>query len=505
MEDLRHRNSSKSLIATGKMSGKHSFTAFSSFLREFKPVYKDNRFQRITWLGAMNIVSLVLLIHWCNSTESLGLLSITYLNLFDMLCLCICALSIWVEQKKPNKQFTFGFERVEVLAVFVSTTFSCTSSIFIIKKSITRWIQQTQIHTGRLFPGILLAFFCHMLITHCMKNKGLNLVVCASDASWLQNRMSSFTQSLCQIVPGVTVSACPRINPFSLLGCASGITLIIAVFFIDIYDYHSADAIAGIFISLLNCITMYPICAYSGKILLQGTPPHITDLLDKCLHEASTFDGVLEFRNEHFWLLGFDKIVGTIHVRIRRDANEQVVLSHLLNKLSSLVTDITIQVTKSVFKDEWAWSSSTRQILNDSYMKFPPTSEAYASTTSSSLTSTTKPIILNVNPSLKDTFSSTYSTPSVKTLSHSKPVGTGFANIPLPPSLSSSSHTTKTSNLQYFSIDMAGTNYVPKHDANQQSAMQVMYSSETSASKYNRELSINPSAVSHDYIKSYKT
>ncbi|GIY29765.1 zinc transporter 6 [Caerostris extrusa] len=151
-EDLRLRNNSfKSFSVSGKMLGKQ-FSIFSSLLRELKPVYKDNRFQRIVWLGLLNFLSLLLLLSWCSVTKSMGLLSFTHLIFFDTLCLCICALSIWVEQKKPNAHYTFGYERFEVLAVFVSTTFTFVSSIFIINKSIWRWISHTQIHTGMLIP-----------------------------------------------------------------------------------------------------------------------------------------------------------------------------------------------------------------------------------------------------------------------------------------------------------------------------------------------------------------
>ncbi|GFX48575.1 zinc transporter 6-A [Trichonephila clavipes] len=507
MEELRLRsNSLKSFSINGKMLGKHTFSAFSSLLREFKPVYKDNRFQRIVWLGLINFLSLLLLLSWCNITKSMGLLSYTYLIFFDTLCLCICALSIWVEQKKPNAHYTFGYERFEVLAVFVSTTFSFISSIFIIRKSVWKWIQQTQIHTGLLIPGILIAFFCHMLITYCMKNKGLNLVVCACDSSWLQNRMSFFNQSLSHVVPGVTANSWPRFNPFSLLGCTAGGILILTTFLVDIFDYHSADAIAGIFISFLICLTMYPLSAYSGKILLQGTPPHVKDLLDKCLREVSTLDGVLEFRNEHFWLLGFDKIVGTIHVRIRRDANEQIVLSHLLNKLSSMVTDITIQI----FKDEWTWSSGTRQILTDPFLKFPPGSESYAlpTTTITSISNSDKDIGLNTSLSHKTAYTSTYSAPSTKTLESKKSPGS-FATIPLPPSLSSS-HSPK-SIIQDFSIDMTSdVNFVQTHslyDPKPQSFRQASYNlqSITGTNKYNRELTINPLFTSKSDNAKYKS
>lgn len=45
------------------------------------------------------------------------------------------------------------------------------------------------------------------------------------------------------------------------------------------------------------------------NILLQTTPAHIVGQLDKSLRETLTIDGVLEFRNEHFWTLAFGKMV----------------------------------------------------------------------------------------------------------------------------------------------------------------------------------------------------
>lgn len=42
---------------------------------------------------------------------------------------------------------------------------------------------------------------------------------------------------------------------------------------------------------------------------LQTSPAHILGQLDKSLREASTLDGVLEFRHEHFWTLSFGRLV----------------------------------------------------------------------------------------------------------------------------------------------------------------------------------------------------
>lgn len=141
------------------------------------------------------------------------------------------------------------------------------------------------------------------------------------------------------------------------------------------------DTFFGSCLSILLIITVFPLCSFTGRTLLQTTPTHMIGHLDKCLREASTQEGVLEFRNEHFWTLGYNDLVGTLHVRVRRDANEQVVLSHLTNRLSNLVSDLTIQV----FKDEWSWQPSPSRLMrheNASLLKYSLPSVSSSSSSS---------------------------------------------------------------------------------------------------------------------------
>lgn len=113
--------------------------------------------------------------------------------------------------------------------------------------------------------------------------------------------------------------------------------------------------------------TMFPFGVYTGKILLQTTPAHLITQLDKSLREASTLDGVLEFRDEHFWTLSFGMLVGSLHVRIRRDADEQLVLAHVWNKLAGLVQHLTVHI----FKDDWM-RRTTHQLVYSNQHLTPP-------------------------------------------------------------------------------------------------------------------------------------
>ncbi|PSN39912.1 Zinc transporter 6 [Blattella germanica] len=267
----------------------------------------------------------------------------TYTVGFNLLSLLTCVLSIWVERSGPTPLFSFGYERFEVLAVFASTVLAQLGSLFIIKESIERLV-------GRLLVGTGVAFISHIVVIYGCNNAALDHVIAASSSSWLQEHVSDISQSICSILPVLSGLLLPRINPMLLVACAGASTLFIADLLIQLRSCYVIDTLVAISIAMILFATMLPMSIYSGKVLLQTTPSHIVGQLDKCLRETLTIDGVLEFRNEHFWTLSFGKMAGSLQVRVRRDADEQLVLAHVVDRLSNLVSVLTVQV----FKDDWA-------------------------------------------------------------------------------------------------------------------------------------------------------
>ncbi|EPQ20129.1 Zinc transporter 6 [Myotis brandtii] len=178
----------------------------------------------------------------------------------------------------------------------------------------------------------------------------LSLMTCLI-SYWVMMRKPSpvYSFGVCGIIPGLSSVFLPRMNPFVLIDLAGAFALCITYMLIEINNYFAVDTASAIAIALMTFGTMYPMSVYSGKVLLQTTPPHVIGQLDKLLREVSTLDGVLEVRNEHFWTLGFGSLAGSVHVRIRRDANEQMVLAHVTNRLYTLVSTLTVQI----FKDDW--------------------------------------------------------------------------------------------------------------------------------------------------------
>uniref|UniRef100_A0A3Q1K6S0 Cation efflux protein transmembrane domain-containing protein n=1 Tax=Anabas testudineus TaxID=64144 RepID=A0A3Q1K6S0_ANATE len=283
--------------------------------------------------------------------------------------------------KKPSQVYSFGFERLEVLAVFASTVLVQLGALFILKESVERFMEQPEVHTGRLLVGTFVALFFNLLTLMSVRNKPFAYVSEAASSSWLQEHVADLSRSLCGVIPGLSSVLLPRMNPFFLINMAGALSLCITYMLIEINNYNAVDTASAVAIALMTFGTMYPMSVYSGKVLLQTTPSHIIGQLDKLLREVSTLDGVLEVRNEHFWTVGFGSLAGSAHVRIRRDANEQLVLAHVTNRLLPLVSTLTVQI----FKDDW-----TRPLLSGTLTSSSPVpplgpAESYAALSSSSL------------------------------------------------------------------------------------------------------------------------
>uniref|UniRef100_A0A3P9H9Q9 Solute carrier family 30 member 6 n=1 Tax=Oryzias latipes TaxID=8090 RepID=A0A3P9H9Q9_ORYLA len=311
---------------------KSNRSVVGKFLQEVRLVASDRRSWRILLFGALNLLCTGCLLMWCSSTNSMALTAYTYLTIFDLFSLITCLVSSWVTMKKPSQFYSFGFERLEVLAVFASTVLIQLGALFILKESVERFMEQPEVHTGRLLVGTFVALFFNLSTLMSVRNKPFAYVSEAASSSWLQEHVADLSRS----------------------------------------NFHAVDTASAVAIALMTFGTMYPMSVYSGKVLLQTTPSHVIGQLDKLLREISTLDGVLELRNEHFWTVGFGSLAGSAHVRIRRDANEQLVLAHVTNRLLPLVSTLTVQI----FKDDWTRPLLTSALTSPAVAH--PHAESYA-------------------------------------------------------------------------------------------------------------------------------
>jgi len=354
MSDSPSRPKSQEPLTSFKTIKPFRSSSLKPVVKELWKLVQRREAASLVVVGLINVAATAFLLYLSSSTKSMSLSAFSYVTVFDSFALLTCFLSLWVERQSPSPAYSFGHKRTQVLAVFSATILAQLGALFSVKESIERLFDSSHvvIHSGEMVIGAVVAFLLHLIVTHfhCANYALFNHVIEAASSSWLQEQVADLSQSLCHFMPGLSRALLPRVNPLILIGWSGFGLVLLSDLLLDLDNSHSVDTWAAIVFSVIFFGTMFPMSTYAGKILLQTIPPHVIGQLDKCLREASTLDGVLEFRHEHFWTVSFGSLAGSVHVRIRRDANEQMVLAHVHDRLQAVVSDLTIQA----FKDDWA-------------------------------------------------------------------------------------------------------------------------------------------------------
>jgi zinc transporter 6 len=320
----------------------------TSFLTSIFYLVQSSHSRSTVIITIATLIACIITFTMAGQANSMALQAFCSLCIFDLLFIVTALLSAWiiennntkVRQKIQNSinnnnnnsvdnptalfiptqtiaTFSYGTARFEVLAVFTSTMLSILGAFFILKESIEKYLEDDTIHTEYLLLASILTTIIHIFVIYFVRNQAFDHVIAASSSSWLQEHVSDMFQSVCHYIPGLSRLLLPRINPLALL-CWCGLAIVFSDSFLLKMGYGNfVDTLSSLLMAFMTFGTMVPMAIYSGKILLQTTPAPMIGQLDKCLHEASRLDGVLEFRHEHFWALSFGTLVGSLHVRCR--------------------------------------------------------------------------------------------------------------------------------------------------------------------------------------------
>eukprot|EP00054_Salpingoeca_dolichothecata_P028206 m.212357 g.212357 ORF g.212357 m.212357 type:complete len:409 (-) comp26154_c0_seq20:168-1394(-) len=89
------------------------------------------------------------------------------------------------------------------------------------------------------------------------------------------------------------------------------------------YGWMVANPICSIAISALIFLSVIPLLKTSVRILMQGTPPSIQQLLPRCYRQIHGISGVVGHREPHFWCLTDAEMYGSIVIIIREYAEDE--------------------------------------------------------------------------------------------------------------------------------------------------------------------------------------
>merc|ERR1712228_924367 len=127
------------------------------------------------------------------------------------------------------------------------------------------------------------------------------------------------------------------------------------IFYFDLFIF---DALCSVFIAFLIFLTVYPLIQSTSKVLLQETPNYVLSALKNDLSTVlSSVSGIVGYREAHFWESEPGKLIGSIHIQISEESDEQQLLSQVHDILKQRFGfknegDLTIQIEKQKYLDK---------------------------------------------------------------------------------------------------------------------------------------------------------
>lgn len=126
--------------------------------------------------------------------------------------------------------------------------------------------------------------------------------------------------------------------------------VIVSSVLIEQFGFFIADPLCSLFIAVLIFLSVLPLLQDSSQVLLLRTPGDLDKTLGSAFNKILSLDGVLSYRDPHFWRHASDSIVGVIHVQVAPSANEQ----RIIQQVSALfkeygINKFSVQVEKEAF------------------------------------------------------------------------------------------------------------------------------------------------------------
>eukprot|EP00800_Vazella_pourtalesii_P008772 TRINITY_DN22599_c0_g1_i1.p1 TRINITY_DN22599_c0_g1~~TRINITY_DN22599_c0_g1_i1.p1 ORF type:complete len:323 (+),score=58.07 TRINITY_DN22599_c0_g1_i1:81-1049(+) len=315
-----------------------TFKKICSFVLD---MFRDPAIRIYLFFLLTSILYMLSLSYYCLFTHSLALNAYSSLLLYDVMYFMTFLIMLYMNKSPVPADYPFGYERLEVLGIFISTLINILMSLSIIKHAVEAFIETyTVVTTYHTFPYVLANIFFSCVFAHILRSNCPHYELLYSNQTntiSYQHKLYKNVTFLSSLLPG-------KMSALTIVNIVCGAAVILSQVLIELDNLLHADLVATIFITLMTISTFLPIAISTGRILLQSLSPNDVQTVDKLLREACTFDGVIEIQEEFFWRVGFKSLAASMQVKLKEGANSQQVLSQLFSHFAPHVPYLTIQM-----------------------------------------------------------------------------------------------------------------------------------------------------------------
>ncbi|EGG15757.1 putative zinc transporter [Cavenderia fasciculata] len=320
-----------------------TFETNLSFGHLYDNLMRDESAKRLAmWIAVMLCFTLYEIFYGAY-LESLGLVSDGFHQLFDCIGFVISLLSMLVSKKGTNREYTYGYDRYEILGVFSNGCFLLFVSFFLLLESVERILEPPHMHNhGRVISVALFSlvinvvgilFFRQHSLKHSNNKKSDDI---GNNSNNYRNmiyndriRQDNFVTIFTHII----VDSCTSLG------------VILSTLLSQLFGFDLSDSLISIIIAFIIIYQVIPICKRTAFVLLQTTPDAIAPQIKSANLKVSTMHGVVKIGDSHFWTQSQGNTVGSMVVYVKDDkVNQQALLKEIRTLYTSFVNDITIQI-----------------------------------------------------------------------------------------------------------------------------------------------------------------
>jgi len=233
-------------------------------------------------------------------TNSLALLADAGHMLSDVAALALSLFAIWVAQRPPTAQRTYGYYRAEILAALANGAALVAISLYVFGEAVQRFGAPPEVRAPLMMgiaAGGLVVNLLSLWILHGGQGRNLNV-----RGAWLH-----------------------------VLGDALGsVGALAAGALIFGFGWYWADPLASVLIALLILYSAWNLLREAVAVLLEGAPGHID--VDQVRESLVSCEGVMAVHDLHVWTITSDMVSLSCHIVAREGSPRREMLS-LLNGL----------------------------------------------------------------------------------------------------------------------------------------------------------------------------
>ncbi|KAI1905302.1 hypothetical protein AGOR_G00014700 [Albula goreensis] len=385
----------------------HTSQSLPRFIKDsLKQILEEQDSRHIFYFLCLNLAFTFVELFYGVWTNSLGLISDGFHMLFDCSALVLGLFAALMTRWKATRIYSYGYGRVEILSGFINGLFLMVIAFFVFIESVTRLVDPPNINTDMLTPvsvgGLIVNLVGICAFSHAHSHGGSKGGCSSHDHGHSHHghgdhshgghghshgghghghghgHAHSHGHGHSHGGGGGMNANMRGVFLHVLADTLGSVGVIISTILIRQFGWLIADPICSLFIAVLIFLSVIPLLKDACEVLLLRIPPEHEKDLNHALEKIQKIEGVLSYRDPHFWRHSASVIAGTIHLQLMSDVVEQRIIQQVTAILKDAgVNNLSVQVEKEAYFQHMSGLSTgfhevlamTKQMESMKYMK----------------------------------------------------------------------------------------------------------------------------------------